>query len=81
MQEKKDKIKEIVLALSFMSFISSSLIGSMALGYFAGKWLEGYFDIYPTGRIVGIVLGTAIAVWTIAKHIKAKFIDGDKGNV
>lgn len=81
MEEKKGKIKEIALALSFMSFISSSLIGSMAMGYFAGKWLEGYFAIYPAGRIGGVVLGTAIAVWTIAKHIKAKFIDGDKGKV
>lgn len=79
MEDKKEKIKEIFLAFSFMSFISSSIVGCMALGYFAGKWLEEIFPIYPVGRLGGLLLGMFLAIFTVVKNIREKFINNSKG--
>lgn len=78
MKDRKDKLKDIFLAFSFVSFVSSSIIGCMALGYFAGSYLETVFEIYPAGRIAGLVLGMFLAIWTVASQIKTKFIDNDR---
>ncbi|MDR3349149.1 MAG: hypothetical protein LBO03_06060 [Acidaminococcales bacterium] len=70
----KNKWDEIFLAFSFMSFVSSTLIGCLISGYFAGKWVDGRFAVYPAGRIGGVVCGMVVAVWAIARHLKDNFV-------
>jgi F0F1-type ATP synthase assembly protein I len=66
--------RNVFLAFSFVSFVSSTLIGSLALGYFAGKWVDDEMAAYPAGRIGGLALGLAMAVWTIVRHLRDNFI-------
>ncbi|MDR2007131.1 MAG: hypothetical protein LBP78_07825 [Acidaminococcales bacterium] len=70
----KNKWDEVFLAFSFVSFVSSTLIGCLIFGYFAGKLVDESFAVYPAGRIGGVICGMIVAVWAIAQHLKDNFI-------
>jgi uncharacterized protein YneF (UPF0154 family) len=70
----KDDRGKVFLALTFASFVSSTLIVCLTLGYFAGTWIDGRFAVYPAGRAGGVFGGLFLAAWTIAKYIEDNFL-------
>lgn len=72
---KKDKFQEMVRALSFVSLVSTTTVTMLAAGFFGGQWLETKLDIYPYGRIIGIVCGLIMTVFALGKYIRENFID------
>jgi len=42
--------------------LASTIAAAVALGYFAGKWLDGKFDTEPWLTIVGFLLGVATGI-------------------
>ena len=72
---KKDKFGDVLRALSFMSLVGSTMIVTLAAGFFCGRLVEERFAIYPFGRIIGLVLGVFMAIYTLSNYIKMNFID------
>ncbi len=74
----KDEFQKVVVALSFITFVTSTFIGCLILGYYAGSYCDDLFSSYPKGRIGGLVAGMVIAAVSIYKHLKFNFIDTDR---
>ncbi len=68
-------IKRIIKALSFVTFVSSTLVGCLLLGYFLGGYADDFFSIRPKGRLIGLICGIILAVYSIYKHLRFNFID------
>ena len=66
------------MALSFVSYASAALVGSLTLGFFAGKWVDEHLAIYPAGRIAGLFFSVPVAVWAIYVQLKVNFLRSDK---
>jgi F0F1-type ATP synthase assembly protein I len=69
---------KLALAFAFVSFVSSTLIGCMVVGYFAGIWVDNHFGTYPSGRVGGVALAVALAVWAVVMHLREYFIKHPK---
>jgi F0F1-type ATP synthase assembly protein I len=78
MREEKDKFKDLSIALSFLSFVSSTFIGCLAMGYFTGQWLDEKFSFAPRATIAGLFGGATLAVWAVVSRIKASFLPKHK---
>ena len=76
---EKKEVKNFVFAVSFMSFISSSIIGGMFLGYYLGKWVGEFFGLGAYVKVIGLALGMFFSFWSVMKHIKTQFtVNKDK---
>ena len=74
----KEDGRKVLTALTFVSFVSSTLIGCLVMGFFAGKWLDERFAIYPFGRAGGLFLAMLVAVRAIFLQIRENFLRVDK---
>ncbi|MGC4377370.1 AtpZ/AtpI family protein [Fictibacillus sp. Mic-4] len=50
-------------AMALMSGILSQLVGSILIGIFAGKWLDGKIGTSPLFLIIGLLLGLFAGVY------------------
>ena len=64
-------------AMALMSAIVSQLVGSILIGIFAGRWLDGKWDTEPIFLIIGLLLGLAAGVYSMLVSIR-HFYSGDK---
>jgi ATP synthase protein I len=64
-------------AYALMSAILSSLVGSILIGIFAGRWLDKQFSTEPIFLIIGLLLGLGAGVYSTLLSIRY-FYSGDK---
>jgi ATP synthase protein I len=57
-------------ALGLMSAISAQLVGSILVGIFAGRWLDGTFETEPLFLIIGLLLGLGAGVYAMLRLIQ-----------
>ncbi|KSU82155.1 hypothetical protein AS030_16310 [Fictibacillus enclensis] len=50
-------------AMALMSSILSVLVGSILLGLFGGKWLDGHMGTSPLFLIIGLFIGLGAGVY------------------
>ena len=65
--------KNWVKGLSDAINLATTVAAAVALGYFAGKWLDGKFDTEPWLTLAGFMLGVATgikAMWEKSFPIK-----------
>ncbi|MEH7180686.1 AtpZ/AtpI family protein [Neobacillus vireti] len=63
-------------AYALMSTILASLVGSILIGLFAGRWLDKQWGTEPIFLIVGLFIGLATGIYTMLVTIR-KFNSGD----
>jgi len=56
------KSKNWVKSLSDAINLSTTVAAAVAIGYFAGKWLDGRFDTAPWMTVAGFMLGVATGI-------------------
>ncbi|WP_061213087.1 AtpZ/AtpI family protein [Syntrophomonas wolfei] len=70
--------KNWVKGLSDAINLATTVAAAVALGYFAGKWLDGKFDTEPWLTVAGFMLGVATgikAMWEKSFPIKKSIQD------
>ncbi len=60
-------------AMGLMSAILSQLVGSILIGIFCGKWIDGYLKTEPLFLILGLLLGLAAGVYAMLKLVHHYF--------
>ncbi len=58
-------------ALSDALNLTTTIVAAVAVGYFAGKWLDGKFDTDPWLTVAGFLLGLATAFKSIWDRMNA----------
>ncbi|KKB36525.1 ATP synthase protein I [Bacillus thermotolerans] len=57
-------------AMSLYSAILAQLTGSVLIGIFAGRWLDGIWNSEPLGLIVGLLIGLAAGIFSMLRTVK-----------
>ncbi|WP_059171846.1 AtpZ/AtpI family protein [Bacillus sp. FJAT-27445] len=57
-------------AMALMSAILSQLAGSVLVGIFAGRWLDGKTGTAPLFLIIGLFIGLAAGTYTMLRLVK-----------
>ncbi|WP_019153964.1 AtpZ/AtpI family protein [Robertmurraya massiliosenegalensis] len=60
-------------AFGLMSAILSQLVGSVLIGIFLGRWLDGQFRTEPLFLIIGLLIGLAAGVYAMLRLIQHFF--------
>ncbi|WP_075983188.1 AtpZ/AtpI family protein [Bacillus massilinigeriensis] len=60
-------------AMALMSAILSQLVGSVLIGIFAGRWLDGLVGTEPLFLIIGLLLGLATGIYAMLRLIRHFF--------
>jgi ATP synthase protein I len=63
-------------AMALTSAILSQLAGSVLIGIFSGRWLDGRFATKPLFLIIGIFVGLAAGVYAVLTTLR-HFNSGD----
>jgi F0F1-type ATP synthase assembly protein I len=63
-------------AYALMSAILASLVGSILIGIFAGRWLDKQWGTDPIFLIIGLFIGLAAGIYSMLISIR-KFYSGD----
>ncbi|MCA1065462.1 AtpZ/AtpI family protein [Rossellomorea sp. AcN35-11] len=58
------------------SAILSQLVGSILIGIFGGRWLDGILSTTPLFLIIGLLLGLATGIYTMLRTVQ-HFNSGD----
>ncbi|WP_028400661.1 AtpZ/AtpI family protein [Ectobacillus panaciterrae] len=64
-------------AYALMTGILSQLVGSILVGIFLGKWIDGKLNTFPLFLIIGLLLGLATGTYAMTVLIQ-KFNSGDQ---
>ncbi|KKI89698.1 membrane protein [Bacillus sp. SA1-12] len=72
----RQKQRHPLQAMGLMSAIVSHLVGSILVGVFSGRWLDGYLHTEPVFLIVGLLLGLAAGIYGLLKLVH-HFFSGD----
>lgn len=56
--------------MALYSAISAQLTGSILLGIFIGKWLDGKTGLEPLFMIIGLLTGLAAGIFTVILTIR-----------
>ncbi|MBV6685494.1 AtpZ/AtpI family protein [Rossellomorea marisflavi] len=62
--------------VALYSAILSQLVGSMLIGIFGGRWLDGLLDTEPLFLIIGLLLGLTTGIYTMLRTVQ-HFYSGD----
>ncbi|MCL2567822.1 MAG: AtpZ/AtpI family protein [Oscillospiraceae bacterium] len=52
---------DLIKGLALLSQIGLTFVVCIALGFFGGRWLDGFLDTSPWFLMLGIILGIASA--------------------
>jgi ATP synthase protein I len=63
-------------AYALMTAILASLVGSILIGIFLGRWLDKAWGTEPIFLVVGLLLGLAAGIYSMLAIIR-KFFSGD----
>lgn len=59
-----------VKAYALMTGILSQLVGSILIGIFGGKWIDGQLGTFPLFLIVGLLLGLGTGIYAMTRLIR-----------
>lgn len=59
-----------VKAMALMTSITSYLAGSILLGVFLGRWIDGKTGTFPFFLIIGLLLGLSVGVYGTMRLIQ-----------
>lgn len=62
---------------ALMTGILSQLVGSILIGIFGGKWIDGKLETFPLFLIIGLLLGLATGIYTMIRLVQ-QFFSGDQ---
>ncbi|MEL3970668.1 AtpZ/AtpI family protein [Rossellomorea oryzaecorticis] len=71
-QDKRRPYQAMVL----YSAILSQLVGSILMGIFGGRWLDGIWGTTPLFLIIGLLLGLSTGIYTMLQTVQ-HFNSGD----
>lgn len=74
----KEGWRDLVYAISFTSFVGSTFIALIFIGYFIGVWFDENYLTAPYGKMIGIIFSVGFASYSIYKHIRRYFLKLDK---
>lgn len=60
-------------AMALMSSILSSLVGSILIGIFTGRWADRHFGTEPVLMIIGLLLGLSVGVYALIQTVNDYF--------
>lgn len=60
-------------AMALMSAILSQLVGSILIGIFFGRWLDGKIGTEPLFLIIGLLIGLAAGVYAMLRLVQHYF--------
>ncbi|PKR83210.1 AtpZ/AtpI family protein [Heyndrickxia camelliae] len=60
-------------AIALYTTILSQLVGTLLIGIFTGKWLDGYCHTEPLFLIIGLLLGLASGIWAMLHTVRHFF--------
>ncbi|RDU37490.1 hypothetical protein DRW41_06495 [Neobacillus piezotolerans] len=63
-------------AMALMSGILAQLAGSVLVGIFAGRWIDGKAGTAPLFLIIGLFLGLAAGIYAMLRLVK-QYYSGD----
>lgn len=63
-------------AMALMSGILAQLAGSVLIGLFTGKWLDGRAGTAPLFLLIGLFLGLAAGIYAMLRLVK-QYYSGD----
>lgn len=69
----KDENRHPLKGMALMSAIISQLVGSVLVGIFFGRWLDGLWDTGPLFLILGLLLGLAAGIYAMMRMIEQFF--------
>lgn len=64
-------------AYALMTGIISQLVGSILIGIFGGKWIDGKLETFPLFLIIGLLLGLATGIYAMIRLVQ-QFFSGDQ---
>jgi hypothetical protein len=64
-------------AYALMTGILSQLVGSILIGIFGGKWIDGKLETFPLFLIIGLLLGLATGIYAMIRLVQ-QFFSGDQ---
>jgi F0F1-type ATP synthase assembly protein I len=59
--------------MALMSAILSQLVGSVLVGLFLGRWLDGFVGTEPLFLIIGLLIGLAGGVYAMLRLVNHYF--------
>ena len=66
---KPDDKRQLFAAMGLVGSIGISMVATVAIGLFAGRWLDGLLDSSPWATVAGIVLGMIAGFWATYKRV------------
>ncbi|HAQ06057.1 MAG TPA: hypothetical protein DCR24_00385 [Bacillus bacterium] len=60
-------------AMALMSSILSTLVGSILIGIFTGRWADRHFETEPVFMIIGLMLGLSVGVYALIRTVNDYF--------
>lgn len=63
-------------AMALYSSILAQLVGSILIGIFSGRWLDGKWDTEPLFLIIGLLAGLAAGIYSMLRLVR-HFYSGD----
>lgn len=67
---KPDDKRQVFAAFSLVGTIGISMVATVAVGLFLGRWLDGVLGSGPWATVAGIVLGMAAGLWATYKRVR-----------
>ncbi|WP_338450217.1 AtpZ/AtpI family protein [Niallia oryzisoli] len=65
-------------AIALMSAILSQLVGTILVGIFLGRWLDGLIGTAPLFLILGLLAGLATGIFAIFRTIQHFYRENDE---
>ncbi len=68
---KEDK-HQLLDALGIVANIGASMVATIAVGLFGGRWLDEQLSTTPWLTAIGIILGMVAGLWSVYKRLLHK---------
>lgn len=65
----KDNDRQLLKAFSLVGAIGLNMVATIAVGLFAGRWVDSLLDSEPWATVIGIILGMIAGLWSAYKRI------------
>jgi len=62
-------VKDLPGAWAFVG-MGSTIAGSVGFGVLVGLWSDSHFGVAPWGLVIGVLLGSALAVTAVASQVR-----------